>query len=75
MLTLRDSTEWPIMVEEGTNALVGRDPERIMEPPAGPWTGSSLRRRPALWDGHAGEALPISFCRWSPGIPASPSAI
>ncbi len=57
-LTLRDSTERPVTLTEGTNRLVGRDPDRIMEaarevlaaPPPAP-------RRPALWDGHAGQRI------------------
>jgi UDP-N-acetylglucosamine 2-epimerase (non-hydrolysing) len=56
-LTLRDNTERPITVSEGTNQVIGRDPARIVsaafavldEPPAA--------RRPALWDGHAGERI------------------
>ena len=56
-LTLRDTTERPITVEQGTNVLVGRDPARIVanalrvidEPPA--------KRCPALWDGHAGDRI------------------
>ena len=51
-LTLRDNTERPITITEGTNQLVGRDPDRIVRaarevlaapPPAA--------RAPALWDG------------------------
>ena len=56
-LTLRDNTERPITVTEGTNRLVGRDPDRIVEValetldrPPGP-------RCPALWDGHAGDRV------------------
>jgi UDP-N-acetylglucosamine 2-epimerase (non-hydrolysing) len=57
-LTLRDSTERPITVTEGTNQLVGRDPERIVKaasevlatPPTSP-------RIPALWDGKAGRRI------------------
>ncbi len=30
-LTLRDNTERPVTVTEGTNQLVGRDPERIVK--------------------------------------------
>jgi UDP-N-acetylglucosamine 2-epimerase (non-hydrolysing) len=57
-LTLRDSTERPVTLTEGTNRLVGRDPDRIVgaarevmaapPPPA---------RRPALWDGQAGPRI------------------
>jgi len=57
-LTLRDSTERPITLTEGTNRLVGRDPDRIVRaarevmaaPPPPP-------RRPALWDGQAGQRI------------------
>jgi UDP-N-acetylglucosamine 2-epimerase (non-hydrolysing) len=57
-LTLRDSTERPITLTEGTNQLVGRDPDRIVEaarevlaaPPPRPG-------RPALWDGQAGQRI------------------
>ena len=57
-LTLRDNTERPITLTEGTNRLAGRDPDRIVaaarevlaaRPPA--------PRRPALWDGHAGQRI------------------
>jgi UDP-N-acetylglucosamine 2-epimerase (non-hydrolysing) len=57
-LTLRDSTERPITLTEGTNRLVGRVPDLIVRaalevmatPPPPP-------RRPALWDGHAGQRI------------------
>jgi UDP-N-acetylglucosamine 2-epimerase (non-hydrolysing) len=53
-LTLRDSTERPVTVTEGTNVIAGTDPAGIEEainqlrlsPP-------SKGRRPALWDGNA----------------------
>ena len=53
-LTLRQNTERPITVTEGTNRIVGNDPEVIkreafasLEQPARP------ARAPELWDGHA----------------------
>jgi UDP-N-acetylglucosamine 2-epimerase (non-hydrolysing) len=53
-LTLRHNTERPITVTEGTNRVVGNDPEIIkreafaaLEQPAG------QKRAPELWDGHA----------------------
>jgi UDP-N-acetylglucosamine 2-epimerase (non-hydrolysing) len=57
-LTLRDSTERPITLTEGTNRLVGREPAMIVKaayevmaaPPPRP-------RRPALWDGQAGQRI------------------
>ncbi|MFD6970846.1 non-hydrolyzing UDP-N-acetylglucosamine 2-epimerase [Streptomyces sp. NPDC059979] len=56
-VTLRDNTERPITVEEGTNVLAGTDPERITDivhrvldhPPA--------PRCPELWDGRASDRI------------------
>lgn len=52
-LTLRHNTERPATVEEGTNILVGPDPERI----AAAWREAIDRpktgRVPELWDGKA----------------------
>jgi UDP-N-acetylglucosamine 2-epimerase (non-hydrolysing) len=56
-LTLRDGTERPITVSEGTNVVVGRDRERILAAARGALDGQVTRRRPALWDGHAGERI------------------
>lgn len=57
-LTLRQNTERPVTIEQGTNRLAGTDPRAILEaaeealtgPPASP-------RRPALWDGHAAKRI------------------
>lgn len=57
-LTLRANTERPATVEEGTNQLVGMDPERIIE--AGLTAiGSATtgRRTPEFWDGHAAARI------------------
>jgi UDP-N-acetylglucosamine 2-epimerase (non-hydrolysing) len=56
-LTLRDNTERPITVSEGTNIVVGRDPERIMAGARRALEGQIQARRPALWDGHASERI------------------
>lgn len=57
-LTLRENTERPITVTEGTSTLVGRDTallERLVDQVlAG---GYKHGRRPDLWDGHAGERI------------------
>jgi UDP-N-acetylglucosamine 2-epimerase (non-hydrolysing) len=57
-LTLRDSTERPITVTEGTNEVVGTGRvavlagfERAMA------VNGRVARRPALWDGHAAERV------------------
>jgi UDP-N-acetylglucosamine 2-epimerase (non-hydrolysing) len=57
-LTLRENTERPITIEEGTNVLVGRDPERIVAEVTRIVRGTVKRgRRPELWDGHAAERI------------------
>ena len=56
-LTLRDNTERPITVEQGTNRLVGRDPARIAAAALEVLDAPPPARRPALWDGHAGERI------------------
>ena len=55
--TLRENTERPITVSEGTNTVVGREPKRIQDAARRVLQGSVERRRPALWDGKAGERI------------------
>jgi UDP-N-acetylglucosamine 2-epimerase (non-hydrolysing) len=56
-LTLRDTTERPITVEEGTNTVVGRDPHRIVAEALRVIADPPEKRTPALWDGHAGDRI------------------
>jgi UDP-N-acetylglucosamine 2-epimerase (non-hydrolysing) len=57
-VTLRDNTERPITVDEGTNTLAGTDPIRIREAVAKVLRGESRPgRKPDLWDGHAAERI------------------
>jgi UDP-N-acetylglucosamine 2-epimerase (non-hydrolysing) len=56
-LTLRDTTERPITVTEGTNQLVGRDPARIVAAARAVLADPPPPRRPALWDGHAARRI------------------
>jgi UDP-N-acetylglucosamine 2-epimerase (non-hydrolysing) len=56
-LTLRDNTERPITIEQGTNRLAGRDPRRIAAAAAEVINGRMPRRVPDLWDGRAGERI------------------
>jgi UDP-N-acetylglucosamine 2-epimerase (non-hydrolysing) len=57
-LTLRENTERPVTVTEGTNQLVGKDPTKIVsavrEILAGKTKGGHV---PKLWDGHAAERI------------------
>lgn len=56
-LTLRDNTERPITIEEGTNRLVGREPDRIVREAQQVIKHGVEARRPALWDGCAGQRI------------------
>src|SRR5215468_6870412 len=56
-LTLRDNTERPITLTEGTNQLVGRDPERIVKTALSVLESPPPRRSPVLWDGRAGQRI------------------
>jgi UDP-N-acetylglucosamine 2-epimerase (non-hydrolysing) len=57
-LTLRDNTERPVTVTEGTNRVVGTDPVRILEAVDDILgTGGKVGRIPPLWDGRAAERI------------------
>ena len=56
-LTLRETTERPVTVSEGTNHVVGRDRARIVEAARQALFEPAPARRPALWDGHAGDRI------------------
>jgi UDP-N-acetylglucosamine 2-epimerase (non-hydrolysing) len=56
-LTLRTNTERPITIDEGTNQLVGCDPQRIIAAAEAVLDHGVERRRPELWDGNAGTRI------------------
>ena len=58
-LTLRENTERPITVEQGTNQVVGLDPERIVAAAEAIIADghSTSARAPELWDGRAAERI------------------
>jgi UDP-N-acetylglucosamine 2-epimerase (non-hydrolysing) len=57
-LTLRDNTERPITVDQGTNTVVGTEPARILGALDEVLrTGGKRGRRPELWDGRAAERI------------------
>ena len=63
-LTLRDNTERPITVDEGTNVVVGTDPARITDAAITVLRGGGKRgRRPELWDGHAAQRIAVVLRR------------
>ncbi len=57
-ITLRENTERPITLTEGTNTLVGSDPGRILACVENILaTGGKRGRIPELWDGRAAERI------------------
>lgn len=57
-LTLRENTERPVTVSEGTNTIVGRDPERILRVARTILEGRGKSGRcPELWDGQAARRI------------------
>ncbi|HET89831.1 MAG TPA: hypothetical protein ENN99_03700 [Chloroflexi bacterium] len=57
-LTLRENTERPITITQGTNTLVGVDPARIVTKARRVLDGAGKSGRiPELWDGRAAERI------------------
>jgi len=57
-LTLRENTERPVTVDEGTNTLVGCDPAKIVAAAEGVLVGrGKAGQRPQFWDGKAAERI------------------
>lgn len=66
-LTLRENTERPITLDEGTNTLVGPDPaairtafREVMQ------HGGKAGRIPEYWDGHAATRIAETLKTWLP---------
>jgi UDP-N-acetylglucosamine 2-epimerase (non-hydrolysing) len=66
-ITLRDNTERPVTVEEGSNIVAGTDPARILAVYhhliAGEGRGQA-GRVPRHWDGHAAERIAATLVAW-----------
>ncbi|MEZ5613507.1 MAG: UDP-N-acetylglucosamine 2-epimerase (non-hydrolyzing) [Rhodocyclaceae bacterium] len=57
-ITVRENTERPVTVDEGTNVLVGTDAGRIVDEVSKVLAGRGKQgRRPNLWDGQAAERI------------------
>ena len=64
-LTLRENTERPITVEQGTNILVGRDRDAIVSAVREILAGKGKRgRMPEFWDGRAAERIAADLYPW-----------
>lgn len=63
-LTVRANTERPVTITEGTNALVGTDPKRLLRAAFDQLSKTRTKRKiPELWDGHAAERIADVFAR------------
>jgi UDP-N-acetylglucosamine 2-epimerase (non-hydrolysing) len=63
-VTIRENTERPVTVDEGSNVLVGTDPARIVEEARRVLRGEGKQgRRPHLWDGQAAERIVAILAR------------
>ncbi|MBN2144941.1 MAG: UDP-N-acetylglucosamine 2-epimerase (non-hydrolyzing) [Candidatus Aureabacteria bacterium] len=57
-LTMRENTERPVTIKEGTNILVGRDPSKIIRAFGGILKGKNKRgKTPGFWDGQAARRI------------------
>jgi UDP-N-acetylglucosamine 2-epimerase (non-hydrolysing) len=58
-LTLRENTERPVTIEQGTNQIVGRDPHRIVTAARDILENKHTitARIPELWDGHTADRI------------------
>jgi UDP-N-acetylglucosamine 2-epimerase (non-hydrolysing) len=64
-LTMRENTERPITVEQGTNTMVGRDVESIRRHAAEVLAGQGKSGRvPELWDGHTADRIATDLATW-----------
>ena len=64
-LTMRENTERPITIEQGTNTLVGRDVDAIVREVDAILAGKGKRGRvPELWDGRAAERIAAHLAGW-----------
>ncbi|MDO4905425.1 MAG: UDP-N-acetylglucosamine 2-epimerase (non-hydrolyzing) [Lautropia sp.] len=56
-VTMRDNTERPVTITDGTNILAGTNPARILEVARQALRFPPSSKRPRLWDGRAAERI------------------
>jgi UDP-N-acetylglucosamine 2-epimerase (non-hydrolysing) len=67
-ITLRENTERPITVEQGTNTVVGTDQARILDCYQEIMSrGGKAGRVPELWDGKAAQRIVAAINTWAAG--------
>ena len=72
-VTMRDETERPITVSQGTNRVVGTSPDRIVAAALQALTEPPQRTsRPPLWDGQASKRI-VAILRATTQRPRTPS--
>lgn len=75
-LTLRENTERPITVEQGTNTMVGRNIEAIRSEAAEILAGRGKQGRvPELWDGRAAERIASDLADWLISMHRAPASV
>jgi UDP-N-acetylglucosamine 2-epimerase (non-hydrolysing) len=61
-LTMRENTERPVTIDEGTNVLIGRDLQRLRDEVDKILNGREKQGRiPEFWDGHTSERIASLF--------------
>jgi len=69
-LTLRENTERPVTLTEGTNTLVGLNPERLKQEAQQILYGKAKQgQTPALWDGQTAQRIVEILERQLPEVP------
>lgn len=64
-VTIRENTERPITVEQGTNTLVGISPQAIIDAADAILAGGGKRGRvPELWDGRTAQRIAAHLYGW-----------
>ena len=62
---MRENTERPITVEQGTNTVVGHDRNAILNSVVDILEGQGKRGRiPEMWDGHAADRIAADLWQW-----------